>query len=309
MHSFYDFLCTFYMLYIIIGIYGNGSLLYLYGFNIITHQMMKPIGIIFVNLAFNNILMILLRGVPWTIHSCIQKFFLGDIKCKIIFYFQRVSRSNSVYAACLLCVFQAITIHSGSLIWSKLEVRSPKHIVSFCFFIWALNLLINGAVPLYVTGPRNNTNSGLRTNLGLCSVDKYVLNSSKLLIWRALYDALLMGLMAIASGYMVVVLYKHHWQVQHIHKTSVNPRSSPEIKATKVILFLMSIFVCSYSFISIFIIMIDNSKDINPWMIHASVVFSLCYPAISPFLLISSDSKIPYCYNAFKRMKNSIIEF
>ncbi|XP_068947020.1 vomeronasal type-1 receptor 3-like [Petaurus breviceps papuanus] len=292
-------LCIFFMLQIIIGTFGNGLFLYLYIFNILTGQRIRPIELIFINLAFSNFAVILLRGVPWIIHSCIQKFFLGDTECKIIIYFQRVARSISTCTTCLLSVFQAITVSSGSPICVMLKARGQKYIVPFCVFIWVLNLLVDGVVPLYVTGPKEATKSNLSRNLGLCSVDKYALNSSKLIIWKSLYDVLFVGLMAIASGYMVVVLYKHHWQVQHIHKTSVNPSSSPETRATKVILFLMSFFVCFHSFSSLFIILMDNSKDISLWMIHVSVVFSLCYPTISPFVLINSDSQIPNCYNPF----------
>ncbi|XP_027716472.1 vomeronasal type-1 receptor 4-like [Vombatus ursinus] len=305
MRSYDDILCIFYMLQVIIGTFGNGLLLCFCGYNIITGQRMRPIELIFINLAFSNIVMILLRGVPWAIHSCTQKIFLGDIKCKIIFYLQRMARGISLCSTCFLSVLQAITISSGHPIWAELRARVQKYIFPFYAFIWVLNLLIDGAVPLYVTGTRNNTNRNLIRNLGYCSIDRRALNTSKLLIWKLLYDAVFVGFMAITSGYMVVILYRHHWQVQHIHKTILNHSSSPETRATKAILLLISTFVCFYSFSSIFIIVMDNSIDTNQWMIHVSVVFSLCYPTISPFLLICSDSQMPNCYNAFKRMKMS----
>ncbi|XP_072476078.1 vomeronasal type-1 receptor 4-like [Notamacropus eugenii] len=299
-----DVLCAFYMLQIIVGTFGNGSLLSFYGFNIITGQRIRSIELIFINWAFSNIVMVLLRGVPQAIHSYIQKIFLYNSKCKIILYLQRVAQGICL-CTCLLSVFQAITIGSGSPIWADLKARSLKVILPFCVFIWVLNLLMDGVVPLYVTGTRNNTNSNLSRNLGLCSVDRHAMTTSKLVVWKALYDAGFVGLMTLSSGYMVVVLYRHHWQAQHIDKTSLNLSSSPETRATTVILLLMSIFVCFYSCSSILIIVMDNSKDTNLWMIHISVVFSLCYPTISPFLFISSDSQIPSCYNAFKRMKNT----
>ncbi|XP_027716474.1 vomeronasal type-1 receptor 4-like [Vombatus ursinus] len=305
MHSYHDILCTFNMLQIIIGAFGNGLVLCFYGYSIITGQRIRTIQLIFINLALSNSVMILLRGVPWAIHFCIQKIFLHDIKCKIIFYLQRVARSISLCTTCLLSVFQAITISSGHPIWAELKARVSKYIVQFFVLVWVLNLLIDGVVPLYVTGTRNNTNRNLIRNLGLCSVDSYAMKISKYIILKAFYDAVFVGFMAITSGYMVVVLYRHHWQVQHIHKTSLNPSSSPETRATKTILLLMSTFVCFYSFSSIFIIVMDNSEDTNLWMIHISVVFSLCYPTISPFLLISSDSQMPNCYNAFNKMKNN----
>ncbi|XP_020865413.1 vomeronasal type-1 receptor 4-like [Phascolarctos cinereus] len=305
MHSYHDILCTFNILQVIIGAFGNGLMLCFCGYSIITGQRIRPIQLIFIYLAFSNTVLILLRGVPWAIHSCIQKIFLVDIKCKIIFYLQRVARGLSLCTTCLLSVFQAITISSGHPIWAELKARASKYIIQFFVFIWVLNLLIDGVVFLYVTGTRNNPNSNLIRNFGLCAVDRYVMTISKLIIWKLLYDAVFVVFMAITSVYMVVVLYRHHWQFQHIHKSSLNPSSSPETRATKTILLLMSTFVCFYSFSSIFIIVMDNSKDTHPWLIHISVDFALCYPTISPFLLICSDSQFPSCFNAFKRMKNN----
>ncbi|KAM8970812.1 vomeronasal type-1 receptor 4-like [Sarcophilus harrisii] len=250
-------------------------------------------------------MLILLRGIPWSVQFCIQKFFLGDIDCKITLYLQRVFRSISLCTTCLLSVFQGIAISSHNPICTELKARFPKNIVSFSVGIFVLNLLIDGIVPLYVRGSKYNTKSNLSGDIGYCSIDRYALTTSKFIILKSLYDAVFMGFMTIASGYMVLVLYRHHWQVHHIHNANYNSSTSPETRATKIILLLMSSFICFYSLSSIFIIVMDNSKDTNLWLIHSSVVFSLCYPTISPFLLISSDSQIPNFYYAFKMMKKS----
>ncbi|XP_027730027.1 vomeronasal type-1 receptor 4-like [Vombatus ursinus] len=302
MHSYDDFLCIIYILQIIIGVLGNSLLLYLYGSNSIGGQRTRPIGLIFINLAFSNILMILFRGVPWAIQSCTQKIFLGDIDCKIVVYLQRVSRGLSLCTTCLMSFFQAIMITFCSSKWLELKTRATQYIVPSCVFIWVLNLLVDVIVPLHVTGPRNSTNSMLSKNLGYCSINRYAMTTLKLVIWKSLYDAVFVAFMAITSGYMVYVLYRHHRKVQHIRDT---PSASPEIRATKAILFLVSIFVLFYSISSIFIIVMDNSKDKNQWLIYISVCLTLCYPTVSPFVLISSDSRIPSCCNALKRMKMS----
>ncbi|XP_051823141.1 vomeronasal type-1 receptor 4-like [Antechinus flavipes] len=305
MHSYDSVLCIIYVLLIVIGIFGNGLLLYSSGCNIITDQRMRPIELLFINLAFSNIMLILLRGIPWSVQFCIQKFFLGDSDCKIIIYLQRVFRGISLCTTSLLSVFQAITISSHNPICTELKARFPKNIVSFSVCIFVLNLLIDGIVPLYVTGTKYNTKSNLSVDIGYCSIDRYALTTSKFIILKSLYDAVFMGFMIIASGYMVLVLYRHHWQVQHIHNANYNSSISPETRATKVILLLMSLFICFYSLSSIFIIVMDNSRDTNLWLIYSSVVFSLCYPTISPYLLISNDSQIPNCYYAFKMIRKS----
>ncbi|XP_074130006.1 vomeronasal type-1 receptor 4-like [Sminthopsis crassicaudata] len=304
MQSKDDILCILYTLQIIIGVFGNGLLLYMYGFNLVTGQSIRPIDTIFVNLFLSHVIMILFRGIPNVIQVCFQKIFLSDIECKIIIYLQRVSRGLSLCNTCLLSVFQAITISSNNLKWAVLKAKVPKYIVLSCFFMWIVNLLVDAVVPLYVTGPKNNTFSHLVNNLRYCSIDWHAITTSNLVMWKTLYDGVFLGFMAISSGYMVLVLFRHKWQVQHLHSTSVNPIATPETRATKVILLLMITFVCFYSLSSIFVIVMEKSKDANQWIIHMSVFFTLLYSTVSPFVLISSDSQILNCCTIFKRNKN-----
>ncbi|XP_072476786.1 vomeronasal type-1 receptor 4-like isoform X2 [Notamacropus eugenii] len=238
MYSYEDFLCIIYILQITVGVLGNGLFLNLNGSNLIASQKTRPIALIFINLAFSNILLIFFRGVPCGIQVCTQKVFLGDTGCKIIVYLQRVSRGLSLCTTCFMSFFQAITITSCSSKWADLKTRAPEYIVPSCVFIWVLNLLVDVIVPLYVTAPRDNTNSTLNRNLGHCSINKNALTTLKLVIWKSLYDAVFVGFMAIANGYMVFRLYRHHRQVQHLHDCSLNPSVSPKTRATKIIVFL-----------------------------------------------------------------------
>ncbi|XP_074130001.1 vomeronasal type-1 receptor 1-like [Sminthopsis crassicaudata] len=296
-----DILCILYMLQIIIGVFGNGLLLFLFGFNLVTGQRIRPLDTIFVNLFLSHIIMIFFRAVPTAIQLCVQKIFLSDTECKIIVYLQRVSRGLSLCNTCLLSVFQAITISSNSPKWAVLKAKAPKYIIPSCVFIWVCNLLVDSFVPLSVTAIRNDTVNNLKNNLEYCSIDWRVLSTSKALIWKTLYDAVFLALMAISSGYMVFILFRHHRQVQHFRSTGDNPIATPETRATKVILLLMTIFVCFYSVSSISVILMEKSKDPSQWIICIHIFFTLFYSTVSPFVLISSDSQILNC-NIFKRI-------
>uniref|UniRef100_G3VBW7 Vomeronasal type-1 receptor n=1 Tax=Sarcophilus harrisii TaxID=9305 RepID=G3VBW7_SARHA len=293
------------MLWIIIGVFGNGLLLFFYGFNLVTGQRIRPIDIIFVNLFLSHIIMILFRGVLTAIQVCFQKIILSDTECKIIFYLQRVARGLSLCNTCLLSVFQAIIISSNNPKWAKLKAKAPKYIVPLCVLMWVLNLLVDVIVPLHVTGPGNNTFSDLKKNLGYCSIDWHAVTASNLVMWKTLYDVVFLGFMVISCGYIILVLFRHKWQVQHLHNTNVNPIPTTETRATKVILLLMITFVCSYSGSSIFVIIMEKSKDTSQWIMYMSAFLNSFYSTISPFLLISSDSQILSCCNIFKRIKNS----
>ncbi|KAM8970817.1 vomeronasal type-1 receptor 4-like [Sarcophilus harrisii] len=299
--------CILHMLQIITGVFGNGLLLFLYGFNLVTGQRIRPMDTIFVNLFLSHIIMILFRGVPTAIQVCIQKIFLNDTECKIMAYLQRVARGLSLCNTCLLSVFQAITISSNSPKWAKLKAKAPKYIVPSCVFMWVLNLLVDIVVPLHVTGLENNTFNHLNKNEGYCSIDWHAITTSNLVMWKTLYDAVFLGFMAISSGYMVLVLFRHKEQVQYLHSTSVYPIATPETRATKIILLLMISFVCFYLVSSIFVIVMEKSKDTSQWAIHMSAFFTLFYSTVNLFVFISSDSQILSSSNIFKRIKILIL--
>ncbi|VTJ80580.1 Hypothetical predicted protein, partial [Marmota monax] len=63
---------------------------------------------------------------------------------------------------------------------------------------------------------------------------------------RILWDIFLLGLMALSSGYMMALLWRHKRQYQHLHSTSRIPQASPEQRATRTILLLMGSFVVMY---------------------------------------------------------------
>ncbi|KAL4823457.1 hypothetical protein H8958_002458 [Nasalis larvatus] len=53
-------------------------------------------------------------------------------------------------------------------------------------------------------------------------------------------------LMALSSGYMVILLSRHNRQSQHFHSTNLSPKAPPEKMATQTILLLVSCFVNVY---------------------------------------------------------------
>ncbi|MBZ3881269.1 Vomeronasal type-1 receptor 90 [Sciurus carolinensis] len=54
------------------------------------------------------------------------------------------------------------------------------------------------------------------------------------------------GLMALSSGYMVVLLCRHNRYFQHLQRTSLSPKASHVQRATWAILLLMNFFVLMY---------------------------------------------------------------
>ncbi|XP_036621031.1 vomeronasal type-1 receptor 1-like [Trichosurus vulpecula] len=239
--------------------------------------------------------MILLGGIPRTMQVWGLKSFLDDSGGKTISYFQSVFRDLSMCSSCLLAAFQAITISPNIPMWAELKARALKYIIPCCVFCWIFNLLLDITVAACTASPKNSSKG--RWNVGYSSLDLYDMNTMKIVIWKSVYEGLLVGLMAIASGYMMLVLYRHHQRVQHIHSTSFTRKGSSERRATKNILLLVSTYICFNTVSFPFLIYMAPSRETRQGVIQAMVFFSLCYPAVSPFMLLINDTQIQRpCY-------------
>ncbi|XP_036621030.1 vomeronasal type-1 receptor 3-like [Trichosurus vulpecula] len=273
----------------IFGVLGNTFLLYLYIFKFFTGSRTRHIDLIIIHLAFVNIAIIFGGGIPKTMQVWGLKSFLDASGGKTISYFQRLFWDLSLCSPFLLSVFQAITISPNSPRWAKLKTKASKYIILCCVLCWIFNLLIDIAVAAYIVDLKNSSKG--TWNIGYSSLDLDHMNTIKIVIWKSVYEGVLLSLMAIASGYMMLVLYRHHHQVQHIHSVSTH-RGSPEIRATKNILLLVSTYICFNTISFPFIIYIAPSRETRNWVIQVMVFFSLCYPAVSPIMLIIKDTQI-----------------
>ncbi|XP_074087959.1 vomeronasal type-1 receptor 1-like [Macrotis lagotis] len=297
-----------YLTVLLFGVLGNLFLLYLHCLKFITGQRKKYINLITINLALTHTLMIIFRGIPIIMDLWGWKSFLDDMIGKILSYLIRATRGISLCSTSLLSVFQAIIISPNNQMWAEMKTRVPKYIVPCSLCCWIFNILIDVIVSVVTIDPKNNSTG--RWRLGHSSFNLHAAFSMKILIWKSAVDALFMGLMLCSSGYMVSVLYRHKEQVQHIHSISLSPRTSHETKATKAILMLVGSFVCCNAASSPTIIYIVSDKATRYWGFRLTVIFSLIYPIISPFMLINFDTQIRVLHilSGFKKLcQNSLV--
>ncbi|KAM8970793.1 vomeronasal type-1 receptor 1-like [Sarcophilus harrisii] len=279
-----------YLTLLLFGILGNMFLLNIHSKKLIIGHRKRLISLIIINLALAHTLMIFFRGIPIIIITWGRRSFLDDIMGKILNYLIRVTRGVSLTTTCLLSVFQAITISPNSSLRTAIKTWIHKHIIYCSSLCWIFNILIDVIMAANISDARNCSNE--RWRVGHSSFNLHTGNTIKILIWKSVIDALFVGLMICSSGYMVSVLYRHRQQVQHIH-TSLLLRASHETRATKAILMLVLSFVCFNSASSPVIIYIASAKATRHWGLRFTVVLSLFYPIVSPFVLISFDTQIP----------------
>ncbi|XP_027707101.1 vomeronasal type-1 receptor 3-like [Vombatus ursinus] len=251
--------------------------------NVLAGHKLNSLTVISTQLTLVNFTMLVSKGIPQTLQSLGWNYFLDDVGCKVVFYLRKLSEGLSVSLTCLLCAFQAITINPSNSRWTKFKVRTTQQTIPSCLFCWILNLLIEIPVPIVVRGPRSSSNITNTFDSAFCTSGQII---GAYLVIVTFRNVVGLGFMVLASGYMVFLLHKHHHHVQKIRSTNLSSRRHPEIRATQTILLLMSTFVSFYAFTSIFTLFLSYFDQKSPWMLSATIFLSLCYPTISPFVLI-----------------------
>ncbi|XP_008581047.1 PREDICTED: vomeronasal type-1 receptor 4-like [Galeopterus variegatus] len=296
-----------FLLQTIAGILGNFFLLYHYLFLYFTEWKLRSIDLILMHLTIANCLVILSRGISQMMASLGIKDFLNDIGCKLVFYFHRVGRNVSVDTTCLLSVFRVITISPRTSRWEELKVKVPKNMGTFNILCWTLNMMLNIMVPVYVTGKLSNKNITKKTNYGYCYALSHGKFTESLYISLVLFhDIFSFGLMVSASSFMVFILHRHKQRVQHIHRTSISSKTSPESRATQSILVLVSTFVSLCTLSTVIHIFLSLSNNPSLWLLNTTSLIAGCFPTVSPYILMSHDSRVSrHCFAQIRNTKSS----
>uniref|UniRef100_A0A4X2LGB1 Vomeronasal type-1 receptor n=1 Tax=Vombatus ursinus TaxID=29139 RepID=A0A4X2LGB1_VOMUR len=275
----------------VIGVLGNSRLfvVYIYILYIQPHHK-RPMNMIIAHLTLANVMTLITRGIPDTMVYFGAKNVLDDVGCKMIMYFYRLGRGLSIGTTCLLSIFQAITISPIHSRWAWLKPRISKYILPFFFSIWIINMLIYIRVIDSLQASENFTVYKKGYSMKYCATkpDAYYIVQHLFLTVTTIRDFFFLTLMSLASGYMVVLLYSHKKNIQHIRNTSLSSRLSYETKATQTILLLVSFYVIFYWIgccLTVYLIF-SPKKD----MVLGSIgsVLNACYPVLCPFMFFPS---------------------
>ncbi|XP_005380497.1 PREDICTED: vomeronasal type-1 receptor 90-like [Chinchilla lanigera] len=278
-----------------IGIIANTILLLFYILTFLLQHRLKPTDLTIGHLAFVHIVMLVTLGFI-AIDIFGYQGLGDDIACKSVIYLYRVMRGLSICTTCLLSVLQAITLSPRSCCLAKFKQKSLHQNLCCFLCLWVFNMLIRGRYLISTTATPNMTSHNLMFVTHSCSLwpISYVLKyiTSSLMIFQ---DISVVGLMGLSSVYMVILLYRHRRQSQHLHRTSLAPKASPEQRATHTILLLMSVFVVIYALDCV----ISSTSGVfwKPNQIHHCVQMLIGngYATISPLVLISTEKRMIKC--------------
>ena len=215
----------------------------------------------------------------------------------------------SIGTTCLLSVFQTITMSPMNSCWKNLKVKAPKYIAFSISFCWIQCMFVNLFFPLYalyVSGKWHSTNMTNTRDSGYCVATDLENISGSIYIALVVFPEVSLSVLIFwASGSMILTLYRHSQRVQYIHKAIVSPRSSAESRATQSILLLASTFMCFHTLSSIFNITLALFHNPSWWLVYTTGLINVCFPFISPFLLMSRDSIVSsLCFLYMKNTKS-----
>ncbi|XP_072471528.1 vomeronasal type-1 receptor 4-like [Notamacropus eugenii] len=297
-----------FLLQIGVGILGNFFFLSLYISSLLIGHKLRPIEYILAHLALANSKVLLSKGIPQMIVCLGFKNFLDPILCKFILYLYAVARGVSLNMTCLLSCFQVITISPSKSRWAELRMQAQKCIVPSCFVCWCFYLLINFTLLGTMHNSRYFTNNTKIWHLGYCSIlTPASFNAELFAIVFSMPDVMCMGFMICSSTYLVFFLHRHHQHVKHIHSPHLSPRTFPEKRATHAVLLLVSTYVSVYSINSILALYLFKIDKHEPWFVATFDLLAAWFPAISPFVLIFSDSQVLKYWHALWNRRSSCL--
>uniref|UniRef100_A0A2K6PXV8 Vomeronasal type-1 receptor n=1 Tax=Rhinopithecus roxellana TaxID=61622 RepID=A0A2K6PXV8_RHIRO len=227
-------------------------------------SMLWSTDLILKHLTIANSLVILSKGIPQTMAAFGLKDTESDIGCKLVFYVHTVGRAVCIGNACLLSIFQVITISPCEFRWAQLKLHAPGYIRSSNILVlcWILNMLVNITVPLHMTGKWNSINSTKTNDYKCCSGGRRsrILRSLHIVLLSSLLVSCV-GLMTLASGSMVFI----HTDASSRSSTFRGPTSPPHPRLSRE----------------------------SWWLVNTSALMTACFPTVSPFVLMSRHPRIP----------------
>uniref|UniRef100_A0A8D2CSU1 Vomeronasal type-1 receptor n=1 Tax=Sciurus vulgaris TaxID=55149 RepID=A0A8D2CSU1_SCIVU len=263
-----------------IGMLANIILLLFHIFLLITGPRTKstdlPIGL----LALIHLVMLLIDGFIAADIFTPQEGRWGDMTCKVLVYLYRLMRGFSICTTCLLSVLQAIIFSPRSSCLAKFKHRSSCHNLCSLNFLSVIYSSFTSHPLISISATPNLTSDNYMYVTESCSF-----------VPMSFFLASLIGIMTISSGYMVALLCRYRRLSQHLHRTSLSPISSPELRATQTILLLLSCFVVM-SIMDRIITYARITLNDDPIFYCIQILVAHSYASFSPLVFIATEKRI-----------------
>ncbi|XP_027778610.1 vomeronasal type-1 receptor 90-like [Marmota flaviventris] len=274
-----------------IGIVANTLLFLFHVIKFLYDKRLKSTDWIVGLLALTHLLMLLTIGFLAADTLSPQQGLWGDIRCKSVTNWYRLMRGLYISATCLLSVLQAITLSPRSSPLAKFKPKSPQDSMRSLLFLWVFYMSFSTHFSISVVDDSNGTSPNLMFLSDSCTIlhRSYFLRHLFTAL-GAFWDIVLIGLMALSSGYMVIPLCRHKRQCQHLHTTRLSPKASPEQRATRTILLLLGFFILIYLLDCVVSSLRTMWKN-DPVCCCIQMIVANGYATISPLVFICTEKQ------------------
>lgn len=249
---------------------------------------LRPKHVILAHIAVGNLLIILLTGFPSNMTVFVPRNPLNDLNCKLEYFIRLVARSANMCTTCVLSTYQFIVLVPGK--WSRVILRgnTSTFVHYSCNSCWIISVLNNVYIPIKISGPWNTDNNTDPNSKWVCSNSGFEL---VMVFLRFVHDAIFISIMVWTSVSMMLLLYRHHQSLKHIHRSNGSLGLQPEARAAYTILMLVITFVCFYLLDCICIFFHISFVHFRVWLRHVSEILAASFPTISPLMLIFRGPK------------------
>uniref|UniRef100_A0A803K059 Vomeronasal type-1 receptor n=1 Tax=Xenopus tropicalis TaxID=8364 RepID=A0A803K059_XENTR len=284
---------AFFLFLVIIGIPANSYIVLKFIFIKMVEKKFLPTNIILTALALMNLLIVFSRVILQYLNAIGVENLLDDTQCKLSVYTYRVSRSMSISTTTFLSCYQCILIAPSSGIWSYLKQKVTPNVLAITICLLVINIILDPSSGLYAQAKKNSTASPYTLYLVYCNMafgtyNNYIANGSLF----ATRDFLLVGLMALASTYIVYILIKHKRSVKDIRSSSRAQGKSAEDKASRAVIMLVILYVLLFGFDNCMWIYTLTLTRVTNDMNDARIALACSYSALSPIVIIANNPKL-----------------
>ncbi|XP_032761173.1 vomeronasal type-1 receptor 101-like [Rattus rattus] len=229
-----------------VGISANSVLFFAHLCMFFEENRSKPIDLCIAFLSLTQLMLLVTVGLI-AVDMFMSQGIWDSTTCRSLIYFHRLLRGFNLCAACLLHVLCMIILSPRSSCLTKFKHKSPHHISGAFLFLCVLCMSFSSHLFVLIIATPNLTSDHFMFVTQSCSLlPMSYSRTSMFSLLIAIREAFLISLMALSSGYIVTLLWRHKKQVKHLHSTSLSPKSSPQQRATRTILLLMTFFVVLY---------------------------------------------------------------
>ncbi|XP_021047009.1 vomeronasal type-1 receptor 49 [Mus pahari] len=287
-----------------VGISANTILFFARLCKLLGENRPKPIDLYIAFLSLTQLMLLITMGLiavdmfmPW------ERW--DSTTCQLLIYLHRLLRGLTLCATCLLNVLWTITLSPRSSCLTKFKHKSLHNISGAFLFFCVLYVSFSSHVLVSIIATPNLTSEDFVYVTHSCSLlPMSYSRENRFATLMAIRETFLISLMALSSGYMVALLWRHKKQVQYLHSTSLSSKASPEQRATRTILLLMSFFVVLYTLERLVFQSRLKFKDCSIfYFVH--IIVSHSYATVSPFVFICTEKHIiKFWESTFGRIVN-----